>query len=290
MKLAIVFIVTIGVGVLFYPITKTSFSKPFFADKKDGKTEKNPKPSEPPGRKISRTEFAANINDKNYRIVVNIPATKLYLYENEDVVMEFPVAVGQVIYKTPVGTHELNDIVWNPWWYPPKSDWAKDEVVTPPGPKNPLGPVKMELGDEIRIHGTSKPSSIGRAASHACIRMKSADATKLAWYLQTKLTEKDDESFLAKYKKFSTTTFHVKLNKAVQVNMIYEPVAFQDDELTIYPDLYGKVKDVKMLAEWKLFSSGINPWNINLGNIEKPKRSPLQIGLRKDILYTAKKM
>src|SRR3989338_2755559 len=89
-----------------------------------------------------------------YHIIINIPSTKLSVYDEDELVMELPVAVGQAIYKTPTGYNEIKELIWNPWWYPPNADWAKDEEITPPGPANPLGPVKIVLGDEIRIHGT----------------------------------------------------------------------------------------------------------------------------------------
>lgn len=284
MRLASIFVVTFGIGVISYPAINIPYGKAYFADKtKIEKKQKEPAPKrEPPGKKISKTEFA--FNEKEYRIIINIPATKLTVYEDNNAVMEFPIAVGQAVYKTPVVNDELKEIAWNPWWYPPKSDWAKNEKITPPGPRNPLGPVKMELGDEIRIHGTSKPWSVGSAASHGCIRMYSKDATTLAWYLQSRLTDKNDPALLEKYKKSGSTTFHVKLNKPVPVNLIYKPIAFNEEVLTLYPDIYGKIKDIKEVAAWELYSNGINPWAFDLARIEKPKKGAVEMDLRESFL------
>ena len=50
----------------------------------------------------------------------------------------------------------------------------------PPGPRNPLGVRAIYLGwTEYRIHGTTAPSSIGRAASSGCIRMHNDDVVDL---------------------------------------------------------------------------------------------------------------
>jgi lipoprotein-anchoring transpeptidase ErfK/SrfK len=53
--------------------------------------------------------------------------------------------------------------------------------VVGPGPGNPMGPRAFYITAPglIRIHGTSDPASIGRYASHGCIRMQNADVTIL---------------------------------------------------------------------------------------------------------------
>ncbi|MBI2092306.1 MAG: L,D-transpeptidase [Deltaproteobacteria bacterium] len=268
MKLSSLFIVTFGIWVISYPLVSNPHGYPYFAESKK-QAEPAPRPDSP------RSDFALN----EYRIIINIPETKLYLYENEAVVMTLPVAVGQAIYKTPVGHDELRELIWNPWWYPPKSEWAKDEKITPPGPKNPLGPVKMVLGDEIRLHGTTKDSSIGRAASHGCVRLHSEDAVTLAWYLQSHLTGKSDSSYLEKYKKAGSSTFHVKLDRPVSVDLIYNIVAFNEDELTVYPDFYNKISKVSEVASWELFSNGISPWELNLASVFEPIKSAVKINV-----------
>jgi hypothetical protein len=49
-------------------------------------------------------------------------------------------------------------------------------VVIPPGPNNPLGPRWVGLSQKgFGIHGTNQPSSVGKAASHGCIRMRNRD-------------------------------------------------------------------------------------------------------------------
>jgi hypothetical protein len=46
----------------------------------------------------------------------------------------------------------------------------------PPGPGNPVGTRWMGLSKHgYGIHGTNEPNSIGKAASHGCIRMSKAD-------------------------------------------------------------------------------------------------------------------
>lgn len=186
-------------------------------------------------------------------IVINVPATELRLYEGTELLRVFPIAVGQQAYPTPAGkTDAIKQIVWNPWWYPPKSEWAKDEKITPPGPDNPLGPVKMPLSDDLLMHGTNEERSIGTPASHACIRMLNEDATTLAWTLQSKLTSYLDPAWLKTYSKKTRQTFWVKLPREVPVTFIYEPMEIRGDQLWLYPDIYGKIKDKKGWLAQKL--------------------------------------
>lgn len=279
MKLSSFIVVTFGIGVISYPAIKLPVGSVYFAD--DGKKQAEPVPkSDKP-----RTDFAINEkvtgNESNdYKIVVNIPATKLTLYENGVPVMEFPVAVGQAIFKTPRGHHELKKIEWNPWWYPPKADWAKNDKITPPGPRNPLGPVKMPISNDLRFHGTSKDWSIGRAASHGCMRMHSNDAVTLAWYLQTHLTDQNDTTLLEKYKKYGSRTFGVTLKKPVEVELVYKAVAFNGESLEVYPDLYGFVRDIKDMAMWEVYSNGVDPWGFDFSGIKKPQGGKEQISLK----------
>ena len=52
--------------------------------------------------------------------------------------------------------------------------------VVPPGKANPLGTRWLGLSKKgYGIHGTNAPGSIGRNASHGCIRMRNRDVEEL---------------------------------------------------------------------------------------------------------------
>src|SRR6202011_2953572 len=77
---------------------------------------------------------------------------------------------------------KIEDPVWR------KPDWAFVEAgqkVPPPDSaqrlvKGHLGKYALDLGDGIMIHGTDDARSIGRRASHGCVRLPNA-ALKLVW-------------------------------------------------------------------------------------------------------------
>ncbi len=106
-------------------------------------------------------------------IVVSLADRKLALLEDGRVVKIYSVAVGKPSTPSPVGTFTIEHRVVNPTYY-------HHGVVIPPGPENPVGNRWMSLSiPGYGIHGTNVPSSIGKAASHGCIRLDRADIEDL---------------------------------------------------------------------------------------------------------------
>lgn len=118
-------------------------------------------------------------------IVISKSERKLYMFSNQGDVYEYPIAIGKSATPSKVGLFTVVSKVRNPTWYPPDSIRYENPKnilpeSVPPGPKNPLGPRAIYFSAEnIRIHGTNKPSSIGKAVTHGCFRMKNEDILKL---------------------------------------------------------------------------------------------------------------
>ncbi len=198
------------------------------------------------------------------RIRINIPATALEVFKDGALAAAYPVSVGALGFKSPIMQNQLTQLVWNPSWIPPDSPWATGLKPEPPGPKNPLGPVKMPLEQGIRIHGTNKDSSVGRPASHGCFRMHNKDAAELAWFIQKNLSGMTDDSFRETYAKNRYRTHVVPLLAPASVDIVYEAVEIAGSTLLIHPDLYGwggKAKDriVAALATQGIQESDIHP-------------------------------
>ncbi len=127
-------------------------------------------------------------------IVVNIPEHRLYYYpkpkrHGKRYVITYPVSIGKMDWKTPLGETHVISKVRNPSWFPPtsirKEHLANGDPlpkVVPPGPKNPLGAFEMRLavspGDYL-IHGTNNPLAVGMPVTHGCIRMYPEDVAAL---------------------------------------------------------------------------------------------------------------
>jgi lipoprotein-anchoring transpeptidase ErfK/SrfK len=119
------------------------------------------------------------------KIIIDISERRLYLLKDGKLLKKYKVAVGMPGYPTPVGEWEVIGKVKNPVWRNPHKPWSKDmPEYIPGGPGNPLGPRAIYLSAPlIRIHGTPNISSVGRAASHGCIRMYPWDVIDLYTYV-----------------------------------------------------------------------------------------------------------
>lgn len=103
------------------------------------------------------------------QVIVSIPDRKLVVMEKGAVVRMFPVAVGAQGSPSPTGSFVITSRLTSPTYY-------HAGVVIPPGKGNPLGPRWVGLNKQgYGIHGTNVPSSVGRAASHGCIRLRNQD-------------------------------------------------------------------------------------------------------------------
>ena len=107
------------------------------------------------------------------RIVVSIPDRKLAVLEGEQVVKVFETAVGAPKSPSPTGSFQIVNSIADPTWY------TKGKTV-PPGKCNPLGTRWLGLSRKgYGIHGTNRPDSIGKNASHGCIRMRNREVEEL---------------------------------------------------------------------------------------------------------------
>jgi len=106
-------------------------------------------------------------------VIVSIPDRKLAVVENGAVLRIFPVAVGGKVSHSPTGDFQIINRVVNPAYYHPGT-------VIAPGKDNPVGTRWIGLDKKgYGIHGTNEPWSIGKAASHGCIRLRNRDVEQL---------------------------------------------------------------------------------------------------------------
>ncbi len=146
---------------------------------------------------LAATAFAATpIPDvspasEGQHVFINIPQQRLFIYTDGQLTKAYPVAVGKSMTQTTLGEHKIGVKAFNPTWHIPQSIQKErgDGVKSvPPGPKNPLGPVFVRLGDPklgLGIHGTNTPASVPGIRSHGCVRMKSPDALEFATTITT---------------------------------------------------------------------------------------------------------
>jgi lipoprotein-anchoring transpeptidase ErfK/SrfK len=99
---------------------------------------------------------------------------------------QFPATMGSVHDPLPLGEWAIQGVGHNPTFhYNPTLFWDANpkhaKATIQPGPNNPVGVVWIDLSkDHYGIHGTPEPSTIGKTASHGCIRLTNWDAMQLS--------------------------------------------------------------------------------------------------------------
>jgi lipoprotein-anchoring transpeptidase ErfK/SrfK len=125
--------------------------------------------------KLRRDEALSKKDDLTQarRIVVSIQDRKLALLLGDKVIKIWDTAVGAESSPSPSGNFVIVNRLNRPYYYHPGK-------VVPFGPSNPLGTRWLGLSlKSFGIHGTNVPGSIGKKASHGCIRMRNRDIEEL---------------------------------------------------------------------------------------------------------------
>jgi len=106
-------------------------------------------------------------------VLVSLADRQLAVIEDGKVLAYFSVAVGAAVSPSPTGEFEIVNRVANPAYY-------HEGVVMAASENSPVGTRWIGLNLKgYGIHGTNAPRSIGRAASHGCIRLRNRDVERL---------------------------------------------------------------------------------------------------------------
>ncbi len=104
------------------------------------------------------------------------------------VVAVYPATIGSRERPAPTGSYSVRAVAPAPnYTFDPsrltfKAKGGKTQKLTiQPGPNNPVGSSWIDLSlDTYGIHGTPDPRTIGKTASHGCVRLTNWDASTLA--------------------------------------------------------------------------------------------------------------
>jgi L,D-transpeptidase catalytic domain len=120
-------------------------------------------------------------------ITVDVSKNHAYLFQDGQLIADGPAATGKEsvlehgddvwIFHTPRGHLKVLRKIQDPVWTRP--DWYFLEAGEPIPPldspkrqeKGVMGKYALALGDGIFLHGTNDPKSLGKYASHGCIRL-----------------------------------------------------------------------------------------------------------------------
>jgi lipoprotein-anchoring transpeptidase ErfK/SrfK len=112
------------------------------------------------------------------QIIISIADRKLALLEDGKVLKTYPIAVGARHTPSPDGDFVIVNHAKDP-------TYRHGDKEIAPGSDNPLGSRWMGLSLKgYGIHGTNVQSSVGKAVSHGCFRMRKQDVEELYTLVQ----------------------------------------------------------------------------------------------------------
>jgi L,D-transpeptidase ErfK/SrfK len=172
-------------------------------------------------------------------LVVNLPELQLYDYgvsASEPEVLA--LAIGDELDPSLIGEFRVGAKRANPVWHVPESIRAEKPELpaeVPPGPDNPLGPYWLSIGKtSYGIHGTNNRWSIGREATHGCLRLYNDEIERL--FARTKT--------------------------GTRVRLVYQSVKLGLRDGIVYveahPDRYGREPDRLARASARLAELGVD--------------------------------
>jgi L,D-transpeptidase ErfK/SrfK len=194
-------------------------------------------------------------------LVVNLPEMQLYDFTRPGDPEVLAVAIGDEMDPSLIGEFKVGAKREQPAWHVPKSIQAERPdlpPVVPPGPDNPLGDHWMTIGSTTYgIHGTNNRWSIGREATHGCLRLYNDDIARL----------------------------YARTPSGTRIRLVYQTVKVGSDGETIWveahPDRYGREPDrvEKALARLEALGLGANVDPAALRRVvEEARGEPVAVG------------
>lgn len=170
---------------------------------------------------------------------INLPEYRLEVWDGGDRIRTYDATIGAPGYSTPSGVWDVTRIVWNPWWNPPNSKWARGKKRTAPGPHNPMGRAKIQFDRLLYIHGSTQVDQLGQARSHGCIRLANEDVLELA-RLIAEHTAAMERDHVARLEANPKSTYDLELPAPVRLEVRYRLVKEVDGEVRRYEDVYDR--------------------------------------------------
>ena len=230
-------------------------------------------------------------SETGLHLMLNVAGNRLHVYENGERTRTYKVSVGMRGYETPAGEYMIRDAIWNPWWHPPDSDWARGRKPEPPGPANPMGRVKLNFAPLLYIHGTVDWQALGEPSSHGCVRMRNSDLIELTRLVHRYATPELDDGVLDELASSPTMTRRIVFKQPIRFTAEYNVATVDDGFLIIYPDHYGLAKKkVREQVNAELEANGINPQRVSNERLEElvEKSSTRRVAIALDSLVVSR--
>lgn len=214
------------------------------------------------GGKIEKTALVPG--GGNLKLTLNVPAFQLTLWQDGKEVKSYPVGVGMKEFPIYIGFRAASEIIWNPDWIPPSSDWVEGsktvkvgEIIKASDKRNPLGKVKIPLGLGYLIHQAHGAEDLGSLVSHGCVRVMQPDLYDLSEKIVAARALSITPEEIANAKR-TKNTFVAEIEQPIPVEITYDTLVVEAGRLHIYPDVYDYRKNTVQNLRAELESNGVD--------------------------------
>lgn len=252
-------------------LPQTTASLPTAADRNE--SERSDKLT---GGRVEVADFEPNQPD--IRVTLNVPSFRLTLWQNGKEVTSYYVGVGMKEHPIYIGDREATELIWNPAWIPPDSDWVSEiksvqpgEIIKASDPRNPLGKMKIPLGDRYLIHQAASTHDLGNLVSHGCVRMLRSELYDLAEKIIAARNAPVSPKRIAAAKR-SSRMLVVRLEEPVPVDINYDTLVIEGGVLHVYPDVYNRGTNRPSRLRAELQTSNVDVSNLSDGTIKQMLR------------------
>lgn len=199
--------------------------------------------------------------DGDIKLTINVPAFQMTLWQNEKEVKSYPIGVGMKEFPMFIGLREINLLIWNPTWIPPDSEWVAEGLrgtpIPPTDPRNPLGKMKIPLGYGYLLHQAKGAGDLGNLVSHGCVRVMRDDIYDLSEKIIAAHELEVSSAQIAEAKRTKNTLI-AELDSSVPVEITYDTMVVENNQLHIYPDVYERRKNNLEILREELKANGID--------------------------------
>ena len=229
----------------------------------DEASDKTATPPTPPNNP-ARVNGAGNGVPTDSRIVVNAPAYRMDVFDAGRLIKSYKIGIGYPQFPLPSGLRNARVIIINPTWTPPDSPWVAKMKDVKAGQKveagsrlNPLGPIKIPIGEPSLIHGGKSPAKLGTFASHGCVGLTTPQVQDFAKVLAQLGGAHLTDAELTEYARDKTQTKQIKLNRPIPVELRYDTIMVEDGKLHIYRDVYDQETNTEENLRAVLEANGV---------------------------------
>src|SRR6476619_6350704 len=218
------------------------------------------------GGHIETADFEPNQPD--IRLTLNVPSFRLTLWQNGKEVKSYYVGVGMKEYPIYVGEREATEVIWNPAWIPPDSDWVSSHKGVKPGEVIKASDPRNPLGNSYLIHQAAGANDVGNLVSHGCVRVLRSElydlSEKIIAARAVPISAKRIEAAKRSFK-----TLYAHLDEPLPVDINYDTLVVEGGALHIYSDVYDRGLNRAARLRSELVSSGVDVSQLNDTTIKK---------------------